>query len=115
MTVKTTEMINIEINEVKKEYNNVESIIGELACKNNRHRLVHRELRTFDWFVSFMIFSRAEEGATDYDMQFKQEYDNFTLNNDLDAEDLLDWACLYWIYCNNWFESEEYKKLEMEI
>ena len=117
MIVKSTETIDKEIEIVKKQFGNVESIIGELACKTGRHRLVHRELRTFTWFVGFMIFSRAEEGATNYDLGFKKEYDNFRLGDDTsDADDLLKWACLYWIYCNNWFESEEYKKLEeMEL
>lgn len=110
--VKSTEIIDKEIENVKKQFDNVESIIGELACETGRHRLVHRELRTFTWFVGFMIFSRAEEGASDYDLKFKKEYVNFRLGEGSDAEDLYKWACLYWIYCNNWFESEEYKKLE---
>ena len=46
----------------------VEEIIGEIADENGRHRLVHRELRTFTWFVSFMIFSKIES-EDDYDMK----------------------------------------------
>lgn len=112
MEVKTTEMIDKEIEEVEKQFNSVEEIIGRLACETGRHRLVHRELRTFTWFVGFMIFSKTEPSNDDYDCKFKKAYDNFRLGDDTtDAEDLFKWACLYWIYNQNWFETDEYKKL----
>ena len=107
--IKTTEEIDKEIEQVKEQFDSVEEIIGELAAENGRCRLVHRELRTFTWFVAFMIFSRAEEDGYESDFKFKQEYDNFRLGNESsDAEDLFKWACLYYIY-NQWFEYREGK------
>ena len=112
MIVKTTEQINEEIEEVKKQFNSVEEIIGRLACEMGRHRLVHRELRTFTWFVGFMIFSRTEPNNEDYDCKFKKAYNNFKLDDDCsDADDLFKWACLYWIYNECWQQTDEYKKV----
>lgn len=115
MTVKTNEMIHDEINEVKKEFANVEQIIGRVACEGGRHHLVYRELRSFTWFVGMMIFSKVAELSDDFDKSFKKEYDNFCLTGDSDAEDLFEWACLYWIYNKKWEETDEYKELEEMI
>ena len=113
MSAKTTEQIDKEIQEVMNKFENVECIIGQLAGENGRNRLVHRELRDFAWFVSFMIFSKAEKGADDFDVKFKREYDNFRLGEDRDnAYDLYKWACLYWIYNKELEKTDEYKQLE---
>lgn len=111
MTEKTTEMIDKEIEKVMNKFESVEDIIGRIADENGRHGLVHRELRTFTWFVAFMIFSKVES-EDDYDMKFKREYDNFRLGNDVSsADDLFKWACLYRIYNEKWYETDEYKHL----
>ena len=114
--IKTTEEIDKEIEQVKEQFDSVEEIIGELAAENGRHRLVHRELRTFTWFVAFMIFSRAEEDGYESDLKFKQEYGNFRLGNESsDAEDLFKWACLYWIYNKEFEKTDEYNELMEEL
>ena len=112
MTVKTTEEIDKEIQQVMNQFDNVEDIIGQLAAESGRNRLVHRELRTFTWFVHFIIFSKAEENAEDFDLKFKRTYDNFRLGDDIDnAYDLYKWACLYYIYNKEFEKTDEYKKL----
>lgn len=112
MTEKTTEMIDKEITEVMNQFECVEDIIGRIAIKNGRHGLVHRELRTFTWFVGYMIFGReSDEVEDDFDTKFKKEYDNFRLGDNGDAYNLYKWACLYWIYDKKWEETDEYKEL----
>ena len=89
MTEKTTEMIDKEIEKVTVKFDCVEDIIGRLALENGRKYLVHRELRTVNWFVGFMIFgARKEEAVDDFDLKFKNEYDNFRLNNTNTSERL---------------------------
>ena len=113
--IKTTEMIDDEIDTVKCMFGSVEEIIGELADENGRKYLVHRELRTFSWFVGYMIFAKWEE-LDGYELEFKKEYDSFRTSNEGDsAEDLFDWACLYWIYNEKWKQTDEYKKLEESV
>ena len=111
MTVKTTEEIDKEIEEVKNQFNNVEEIIWQLANEGGRHRLVHRELRSFTWFVGMMIFSKISELNDEFDSNFKKTYDNFRLGDGSDADDLFKWACLYWIYNKEWEKTEEYKEI----
>ena len=97
---------------MKNRFNNVEQIIGQLASESGRNHLVHRELRSFTWFVGMMIFSRVSELADDFDKQFKKEYDNFRLGKNTDnADDLFKWACLYWIYNKEWEKTDEYKEV----
>lgn len=99
MTEKTTEMIDKEIEKVTVKFDCVEDIIGRLALENGRKYFVHRELRTFNWFVNFMIFgARIKQAVDDFDLKFKNEYDNFRLNNTNTSDDLYKWACLYYIY-----------------
>lgn len=113
MSKKTTEMIDEEIQKVMNEFECVEDIIGRLADEGGRHYLVHRELRSFAWFVSFMIFTKEEEISDEFDLKFKKEYGNFCLGSDGDsAYDLYKWACLYWIYNKEWEKTDEYKELE---
>lgn len=112
MTEKTTEMIDKEIEKVTVKFDCVEDIIGRLALETGRKYLVHRELRTFNWFVNFMIFgARKEKAVDDFDLKFKNEYDNFRLNNTNTSDDLYKWACLYYIYCKTWQETDEYKRI----
>lgn len=111
MTIKTTEEINKEIGEVQNRFNNVEEIIGQLAMEGGRHRLVHRELRSFTWFVGMMIFSKISELNDEFDANFKKTYDAFKLGEGSDADDLFKWACLYWIYNKEWEKTDEYKKI----
>ena len=111
MTIKTTEEIDKEIEEVQNRFENVEEIIGQLAMEGGRHRLVHRELRSFTWFVGMMIFSKASELKDEFDSNFKKTYDNFRLGDGSDAEDLFKWACLYYIYNKKWEETDEYKEI----
>jgi len=113
MTGKTTEMIDEEIQKVMNQFECVEDIIGRLADEGGRNYLVHRELRSFTWFVTYMIFAKEEELSDEFDLKFKKEYGNFCLNSDGDsAYDLYKWACLYWIYNKKWEETDEYKELE---
>lgn len=102
MTEKTTEEIDKEIEEVKNRFNSVEEIIGQLASESGRNHLVHRELRTFTWFVGMMIFSKISEISDEFDSNFKKTYDNFRLGEGSNADDLFKWACLYWIYNKEW-------------
>ena len=112
MTDKTIEMIDKEIKKVMNMFDSVEDIIGRIADENGRARLVHRELQTFTWFVSFMIFSKVETINDEFDFKFKKEYSNFRLDDDCtSADDLFKWACLYYIYNEKWYETDEYKKL----
>ena len=112
MRVKTTEEIDKEIQQVMNQFDNVEEIIGQLAAESGRNRLVHRELRTFTWFVGFMIFSRAEETIDDFDLRFKKTYNNFRLGDEIDnAYDLYKWACLYYIYNKEFEKTDEYNEL----
>lgn len=112
MTVKTTEEIDKEIQQVMNKFDNVEDIIGQLAAESGRNKLVHRELRTFTGFVGFMIFSKAEENAEDFDLKFKKTYDNFKLGKEVDnAYDLYKWACLYYIYNKEFEKTDESKEL----
>ena len=100
MTEKTTETINKEIEQIQKEFNNVEEILGYTADKNGRKHLIHRELRTFSWFVNFMIFSKEGD---EFDNRFKREYNNFQLDKNVTSkEELFKWACLYYIYDKQW-------------
>lgn len=111
MTEKTTEMIDKEIAEVMNQFESVEDIIGELANLKNRTYLVHRELRSFTWFVALMIWGKCSDD--EFDLNFKKEYDNFCTSSDGDsAYDLFKWACLYWIYNKRWQQTDEYKELE---
>ena len=116
MTEKTTEMIDEEIAEVMNEFECVEEIIGRLADEGGRKYLVHRELRSFAWFVGFMIFAKEEEISDYFNLKFKKEYDNFRTSSEGDsAYDLFKWACLYWIYNKEWEKTDEYKELEEMI
>lgn len=110
--IKTTEMIDEEIAEVMNKFDSVEEIIGRLADEGGRKYLVHRELRSFTWFVAYMIWGKLDE-LKGYDLEFKKEYDNFRTSNEGDsAYDLFKWACLYWIYNKRWQQTDEYKELE---
>ena len=111
MTVKTTDEIDKEIEKVQNQFDNVEEIIGQIAMEMGRHRLVHRELRTFTWFVGMMIFSKISELNDEFDSNFKKTYDAFRLGEGSDADDLFKWACLYWIYNKEWEKTDEYKEI----
>ena len=108
MNVKSRSEINNEISEVKKHYENVEEIIGYLADNGGRAHLVHRELRDFTAFVSMILFAKPEQ-MSNHDIRFKREYSNFSVNSVYGdtAEDLYNWACLYYIYYK-WYEDLEY-------
>lgn len=105
MKVKSREEINKEIAEVKKDYGSVEEIIGDIADQGGRAHLVHRELRDFTYFVSMILFAKAEQ-MSNYDIRFKREYSNFSVNSVYGdtSEDLYNWACLYYIYLK-WYEN----------
>ena len=112
MTEKTTEEIDKEIEEVKNRFNSVEEVIGQLASESGRNHLVHRELRSFTWFVGMMIFSKISEELDDeFVSNFKKTYDNFRLGEGSNADDLFKWACLYWIYNKEWEKTDEYKEV----
>lgn len=111
MTVKTTDEIDKEIEEVKNRFNNVEEIIGQLASEGGRNHLVHRELRSFTGFVGMMIFSKHSEINDEFDSNFKKTYDAFKLGEGSNADDLLKWACLYYIYNKEWEKTDEYKEI----
>ena len=112
MTEKTTEMIDEEILMVMNKFECVEDIIGRLADENCRKYLVHRELRSFTYFIAYMIWGKLDE-LEGYDLEFKKEYNNFHTSDDGDsAYDLYKWACLYWIYNKKWEKTDEYKELE---
>lgn len=105
------EEINRKLDEIKFE--NVESIIGELAAENGRAGLVHRELRDFNFFIAWFIWGKKGDDYEDlYDWDFKEDYDEFYayLGDYLDdADALYRWACLYYIhetqYCE-WDDAE---------
>lgn len=91
-------------------FESVEEILGELACEGGRHCLVHRELRSFTFFVGWFIWGKEEEYVDKWcpwNWDFKKEYgENFYAYTEAmdDAEGLYRWACLYWIHENEYVD-----------